>query len=436
MRQLRVLMLLDSIPHDRHGGGGITELGLARILRGISSVRLTLLALNGLKHLHGAEPGEAGASAETLFESVNSLEGQIDNSRGFWSLPGFSILGIDFSLSRFRKGYAHRSQVSRFVRNEEIDIVISYGWDALQAASQVSRPVIALLGDPIARPFLYRRTLFPDSRLRGRHRFILSIHRLFLRAWAAMSSRRLLRRAQIVGAFAHHHAREYELLSGRRVDYVQTPVYVSQNVPLSKVPSHSQVDKGPLRLGLIGHLNGTATLQGLSEFQRSLLPRIAELVSSGSISLKIAGGYIEAVPVELRESLEKSGALFVGQVWPPEDFFSDIDLLLVPTSIPLGIRVRILTAQTLGIPVLAHESAKLGIPELANSENSYLYETAHDFASKISELMSPSVRHSVAKAGFLTVLKDFSVERGGCNRWMVQQIRRLQETSLQSQRHV
>ena len=63
--------------------------------------------------------------------------------------------------------------------------------------------------------------------------------------------------------------------------------------------------------------------------------------------------------------------------------YEDSDLLLVPTPITLGIRVRILTAMMYGKLIVAHTSNKQGIPELINQQNCLLGRSGKELSEQI-----------------------------------------------------
>ena len=63
--------------------------------------------------------------------------------------------------------------------------------------------------------------------------------------------------------------------------------------------------------------------------------------------------------------------------------YEDSDLILVPTPITLGIRVRILTAMMYGKLIIAHTSNKQGIPELENEYNCLLGCSGKELSDQI-----------------------------------------------------
>lgn len=416
---LRVLFVSESVPHDRHGGGGITELGIAQALGRIPGVSISLFSLREERNLHGANRDEIWSSVAKTFQSATvatPLSHRISSERN--ALP-ISILGVRFSLRRFRSGFAYRNEVSAVARSANFDLLVSYGWDAAQASSRSNLPKIALLGDPLGLPYILRKYLFPNPKWRLRHRLLLEVERSIVRTWSYFSCRRVLRTFSHVGAFANHHADDYQKLSGRLVRYIPTPTPVRVGNGLVSNLQTKTLREKPLRLGMIGHLNGTATLQGLAEFHNTLVGGLASDLNNGSITLDIAGGYAESVPMNLRLSMEAYGANFLGQIWPPDSFFDTIDVLLVPTSIPLGIRVRILTAMGLGVPVLAHEMNAQGIPELVDGRNSFLYRSSDEFYAKLELLRIFEVRRVLIKGGKRTISRSFSMEDRPGGNWLI-----------------
>ena len=81
---------------------------------------------------------------------------------------------------------------------------------------------------------------------------------------------------------------------------------------------------------------------------------------------------------------------------------------MVPTNIPLGIRVRIITAWSFGCPVVAHRANASGIPEMQDGENSLLADTDTQLADGVSSVLrDDALRKRLSLGGRDTFEQDF-----------------------------
>ena len=118
-------------------------------------------------------------------------------------------------------------------------------------------------------------------------------------------------------------------------------------------------------------------------------------------------------PAALRESLRHPAVRLTGHVEPPDDEFLGAEVVLVPTPIETGPRVRILTAFAYGCCVVAHQANALGIPELADGENALLAETDGLVAATLRALRDRPLRERLGAAGRGLYEARFTPERAG-----------------------
>ena len=84
-------------------------------------------------------------------------------------------------------------------------------------------------------------------------------------------------------------------------------------------------------------------------------------------------------------------------------------VLLVPTSIPLGIRVRILTGFAYGSCIVTHPANASGIPELADGHNALMRSTPEALAGAIAEaLRDPALRAELRRGARETYERWFA----------------------------
>ena len=252
------------------------------------------------------------------------------------------------------------------------DAVFVYGFSALAAGAEVRLPRFAATSDP------------PHESLRGRTirrwreqprplqvvREAVSLQAA-LRAYPRLHLR-LLRECEAVGAFGRHHAESLRR-AGIPCAYYRTPI--ADPGPPAAPPANERP-----RLLLVGHLRGTATLDGLRVF-REMLPHLERRLGREGFEARIVGGYDP--PPELRTLLEHPSVRLVGFVDDVDAEFRSADVLLVPVSIRLGVRVRVLTGFSHGSCIVTHEANAHGIPELAHGHNALLGSSAAELATQV-----------------------------------------------------
>ena len=250
--------------------------------------------------------------------------------------------------------------------------VFVYGFSALAASAEVQVPRFAATSDP------------PHESLRGRTirrwreqprplqvaREAVSLQAA-LRAYPRLHAR-LLGECQAVGAFGRHHAESLRR-AGIPCGYYRTPI-------ADPGPPGTPTANDRPRILLIGHLRGTATLDGLRVF-RAMLPQLERTLGAEGFEARIVGGY--EPPDELRTLVEHPAVRLVGFVDDVDAEFRNADVLLVPVSIRLGVRVRVLTGFSHGSCIVTHEANAYGIPELAHGHNALLGSNAAELAAQL-----------------------------------------------------
>ena len=263
-------------------------------------------------------------------------------------------------------------QVGRAIQRLVPDAVLVYGFAALAASVGIRLPRFAATSDP-PEEALSARTL---GRWRRRPN-PLRIGREAVHLQAAVRAHRrlaveLLRDCEAVGAFGAQHADALRR-AGVFCGYYRTPI--ADPGPPAAPPENERP-----RLLLVGHLQGTATLDGLRVFE-AMLPRLERMLGRDGFEARIVGGY--QPPPAVQALLEHPSVSFAGFVDDVDAEFRLADVLVVPVSIRLGVRVRILTGFAHGCCIVTHQANAQGIPELAHGQNALLGWNASELASLV-----------------------------------------------------
>lgn len=215
---------------------------------------------------------------------------------------------------------------------------------------------------------------------------------------------RLLAGCAATGAFAAHHAAWLRRRGVRGCEYLRTPI--PDPHPEGRPPAPGRAAGRP-RILHLGHLRGTVTVDGLLLLGREVLPRLeAELGPDGFV-LDMVGGFDP--PDEVRSLLDRPAVRYTGHVADPAGAFRDADAFVVPASIPLGIRIRALTAFSFGAAIVAHRSNALGIPELAHGRNAFLAGSGKELAAGLlAVLRDPGLRERLGRGGRETYERWFA----------------------------
>lgn len=265
--------------------------------------------------------------------------------------------------------------VERAVASTNPDAVFVYHADMLAASRGVRAPRFGALGDPPHLSALYRfREQLPDPRaFRGALRLQAQLRhqpRLLVR---------LLNECQRRGAFAAHHAEWLRRRGAADTMYLRTPVPDSLGPAWRKERDRLRAARPTVLL--VGHMKGVVTIDGLRLFGSEVLPRLEQELGADGFDVRIAGGY--DAPAELARLLDRPSVQFLGHVDGADDEFLAAHALVVPNSISLGIRVRIITGFSLGTCIVSHRANALGIPELEHEQNALLGSSGPELAEGI-----------------------------------------------------
>jgi glycosyltransferase involved in cell wall biosynthesis len=269
------------------------------------------------------------------------------------------------------------SAVSQAVEELAPDVAYVYHWEAL-AATRTLRGRVPRLATVVDLPHLsqlYRWRSRPSRLARAELTQLLWLQGRLRRQPRLMVE--LLNECEASANFAAHHAEWLRDRGASGCAYLRTPIEDRPGAGWRAARDEWRSGNRP-RLLLIGHLRGVSTQDGLDLFARSVLPRLEAALGPEGFEARLAGGF--EAPPHLKAALDRPAVRFLGHVTHPDEEFAAADGLVVPTSIPLGTRVRILSAFSFGCPVVAHDANAKGIPELAHEDNVLLGRTGVDLA--------------------------------------------------------
>lgn len=259
-----------------------------------------------------------------------------------------------------------------------VDVAFVYHFEGLAASRLVDVPRLAAVGDPSHLPSLYR---FRDARPRvAALRQVPRLQAILRHQPRLMAT--LMRECAAAGAFAGHHAAWLREHGVPGCEYLRTPVPDAGGLDWRARRDAASDPERPHIL-LLGHLRGIVTIDGLRVFAK-MLPALERELGPDGFVVDVVGGY--EPPAELSEALSHPAVRRHGHAEQDEaeEWLQRADVLLVPTSIPLGIRVRILTGFAAGSCIVAHRANALGIPELVHDRNALLGSSPEELAAAVA----------------------------------------------------
>jgi glycosyltransferase involved in cell wall biosynthesis len=369
-----------AVPNPTTGGGALTQWTVIRWLveRG-HDVTVCHLESGVFADPSGVSREERLAALEALGARVEAVapavRGPIPRGTAATRARRLVRPSDEELFPDLRQAPAVRAAVERVAP----DAAWVYHFEALAASRGLAGvvPRFAAVGDPPHLPRLYHWRLRPTAH--GAARLASTL------AWQPRAARRLLRECERAGAFAAHHARELG------VEYLRTPVPDTGR-------SGRREPAEPTVL-LMGHLSGAVTIEGLRVFRKAL-----PVLERAGVRVRVVGGH--EPPAWLRES---AAVELAGHREEAAEDFERAHVLVVPTSIPLGIRVRVITAWSLATPVVAHRANARGTPELAHGENALLAGSAEELAQEtLRALGDAELRRRLGAGGRATYERAFA----------------------------
>jgi hypothetical protein len=407
----KILVVTDSLPNLYHGGGSVTCYAVvASLIRSKYLVEILSLSNKALNN-----------SIKTLEEDVEDLLKLGVSKVNFLDQKEFSEKGIIQKLfptiKNFFSGSLMHLEVIEIVEKGNFDAIFAYHWNAIASIFEIDHiPKLGLVGDPIHLPYLFRKEY--RKRNSGSKFGLFTIKEFLLEKTQIPAKKlimsKLLKSCTISGAFAAHHALELSSLGNLDCNYYRTPV----PDPFGDYNRDVLLDK-KFKILLIGHLQGIATMTGIEFFTNDILPYLNELIGPENFEIHVVGGYFETLPIHQKRSLLQKNILIRGHVSPSDIEFMSSHVLLVPTPIDLGIRVRIISGFSSGVCVVAHSANKKGIPELVNMKNSILGNNGYEMAYGCYTLYNDNdLRKRIEKESRLTYNTYFALNKAGqviCN---------------------
>lgn len=387
---MKILQLCPKVPWPPDDGGRVAMRVLALSLqRAGADVRT--LCLNPRKH--HVEPSSLPDEARDLRLEAVDVDTSVTLAGALTSL----VTGTSYNVDRF---------LSEAFRRRLVEVVHEV------------RPDVVLLESLFMVPYV------PALRATTRARLVLRSVNVEHEIWQGLArgARHLGRRLYL--QHLARRLRQYEVATLNDVDAIVPvaqedadcyrrlgaagPIHVAPvGIDAAGYPDRSgQGD--PLTLTFLGSLDWTPNLEAVDWFLGNVWPLVREAIPQARLHL---GG--SNAPSDLTGRLRCEGVRFLGRVPDAREFISSGTAMVVPLLSGGGIRVKILEAMALGIPVI---STRLGATGLGVSDGKQLLlaDDADSFARACVTLLSDRDRAAtIGRTGRVHVSRAFDTDEIG-----------------------
>ncbi len=284
-------------------------------------------------------------------------------------------------LDRYYPWTRLRPRLEPMLRRAHPDVILCYHFEALSATDGIDiAPRVAAVGDLYHLPNYYR---WKTSRAPALRYARGAFHQWRLKKVHEPLMLRMMRSCRARGAFAAHYAEWFRRHGLVDTQYFRTPIV--DPVGAGWRERRAAMRQTMPRILIIGDVGTTVSASGLRVFADAILPSLERRLGAGRFEVRIVGG--GAMEADTAKKLDHPCVRICGRVDPPDAEFLSADVLLVPTPIDLGIRVRIVTGWAYGSRVVTHPANRAGIPEIEGEANALLGHDGEAMAGAVERIL-------------------------------------------------
>jgi len=156
----------------------------------------------------------------------------------------------------------------------------------------------------------------------------------------------------------------------------------------------------------VGHLPHYPNLDGLRYFVQEIFPLIKNKIPDVKFSIIGSGISKENFGIKSDENIE-----VIGEVEDVKPYLARAKLMVAPIRLGGGIKVKILEAMAMGIPVVAAKNAARGL-KAEDNKDIYAADSPGDFADKVLVLLQDEFkRKAVGKNARSVIVINYSLEQ-------------------------
>ncbi len=166
-----------------------------------------------------------------------------------------------------------------------------------------------------------------------------------------------------------------------------------------------EIDK-KIDILFVGHMPHYPNLDGIKYFVKEIFPIIKNKIPD--IKFSILGSGISKENFEIKSD---GNIEVIGEVKDVKPYLARAKLMVAPIRLGGGIKVKILEAMAMGIPVVATKNAARGL-KVEYNKDIYVADSPRDFADKVLVLLQDEYkRKAVGKSARDVIEINYSIER-------------------------
>lgn len=190
-----------------------------------------------------------------------------------------------------------------------------------------------------------------------------------------------IKKSKVCFEHAYQHQQYLSSLGLNNVVYL--PVNVNDR---KRIPTTFKNDSNAIRIGLIGNVQGIATLSGVEDFTLNYLHELEKLPYFRMMEIKVFGGGKLRPTIEI-ELFKQPNIKRIGYVDKLDDIYNNLDIVLVPTPIELGFRTRIVESFSFSKTVITHKANANAMPEFVHNKNGFSYSNPKEMIAILNTIV-------------------------------------------------
>lgn len=361
---MRILQLANRLPWPLKDGGAI---GIYNLALGYASngMQVTMFAFNTNKHKidHNQLPVQ-------FLDAVELHSVFIDTNIYFWNTFKNLFTNEAFHISRFDSKQV-KKELKNLLNNHEYDLIHLDGpfWGPyVELLRSVSSAKLVIRAHNVEH-LIWKRV--SDVTTNALKKWYLRIQSERLKKYEI----NLCNNLDAVIAISKIDQQIFKDLG------VNSPILISPaGIDLNHLKLNSNLIK-PLQFCFIGSLDWMPNLEALDWLISTLWP-IAQQ-HHPQIKIMIAGRNMP----EAIKSKQIPGVEIVGEVKNAHEFMQENGVLIVPLRSGSGMRIKILEAMALGVPILTTEIGAEGI-EVTNGKELFIFNGEADFLNQVDFILN------------------------------------------------
>lgn len=358
---MKILQICHKPPYPDTDGGTMASYSIARSLHEAGH-HIEIFSLSTAKH----PEREVSDSVLTKIKMHYSFaDTRVKPSAAFKSL----FEKHSYHLSRFYSDFA-AEKLRKVLENKSFDVVV---FESLYTA--VYLPLVRAVS---AAACIYREHNIESSLWKQRATKMKLPAKTVLHRFNQKLTKFEFEVINDFDGIAYISKTDAEILKGRGIDI--PGIYIPFSYYPQNTDNQNEIETVRGKIGFIGSLNWDPNIEGIQRFLRNVWPGVHR--QHPAAEFHIAGrGYNSKLT-----KLKTSGVYFSGEVKSAPDFMKSCSMLVVPLYESSGVRVKIVEASALGVPVITTPAGAKGLdmPEDAIA----VCESDAYFSKEISRMLT------------------------------------------------